>query len=97
MHDFARVHDLATVYLADALVPQANPENRFFPGQRLDRGHGLYRIYLEGADLLKSVSDSDVEQSQGGIGTTPRVFTGGRYFGGRVIRLGVSGTFGSRI
>ena len=60
---------------------------------RLDRDEGLYRFYLEGADLLKGASDSDVEQSRGGLGPTPKIFTGGRFYGGRIIRFGISGTF----
>ncbi len=59
----------------------------------LETGIGHYRLYLEGADLAKGSSDPDVEKSFGGLGPTPLYYSGGTYLGGRIIRVGVSGTF----
>ncbi len=54
---------------------------------------GRYRIFFEGADLLKGTSSRDRERSIGGIDNTPRYFVGADYFGGRSLRLGFAATF----
>ena len=38
MHHRRRSHDLTTEHLADALVAEADAENRPFPGEALDHG-----------------------------------------------------------
>lgn len=54
---------------------------------------GMWRIWIEGSDLLKDAGDPDVENSIGGVGSTPKFFTGGNYFGGRTVSVGLSATF----
>ena len=52
-----------------------------------------FRVWFEASDLLKGNRSPDVLRSLGGTGPTPRIYTGGNFFGGRVFRLGVSTTF----
>ena len=52
-----------------------------------------WRFYVEGADLLKGNRDPDVEVSIGGEHSVPRIYTRGSFLGGRVVRVGLSGTF----
>ena len=52
-----------------------------------------WRIFAEATDLLKGASDSDVEQTTGGVGPTPKVLTTANYFGGRRFTLGLLATF----
>jgi len=52
-----------------------------------------YRIYFEGADLLKGVADSSVRSGQGGVNGTPRYITGQTFLGGRSFKVGVNATF----
>ena len=51
------------------------------------------RIWVEGSDLLKGTSDPDVVSSVGGTGPTPKIFTGGNFFGGRAFSIGLGLTF----
>ena len=60
---------------------------------RFERVGGNWRVYFEGSDLLKGADDPDVEQSRGGIGQTPKLYTGGTFFGGRAFRAGLAVTF----
>ncbi len=53
------------------------------------------RFFLRGNDLLKSKEDPALETSVGGERALPRYFTGGTYFGGRSIFVGVSVAGGS--
>ena len=57
------------------------------------RSNRNWRVFISGSDLLKGTDDPDVETSIGGTGSTPKVFTGGNYLGGRTIAVGVSSTF----
>ena len=59
---------------------------------RFDLGLGNFRLYFEGADLLKGTDDPDVLSSRGGIGDAPKAYGNGRFFGGRQFRLGFSAT-----
>ena len=52
-----------------------------------------WRIFAEATDLLKGASDSDVEQTIGGVGPTPKVLRTANYFGGRRFTLGLLTTF----
>ena len=54
---------------------------------------GDIRIFVEASDLLKGANDPDIETAIGGDGSEPTYYTGGRFFGGRTFRLGVSSTF----
>ena len=60
---------------------------------QFDRFGSNFRVWLEGSDLLKGKGDADVETSLGGTGATPKFYTGGNYFGGRVLRIGAGFTF----
>ena len=67
----------------------ARVEYRFTPS-----GYGTYRVFLEGTDLLSSTNDPALETTQGeDDGVTLKYFTGGQYFGGRQLRIGVIGQF----
>ena len=59
---------------------------------RLDAGRGEYQFYLEGADLLRGTDDADVERFVGGAGITPRYSSGGTFYGGRSVRIGLAAT-----
>ena len=60
---------------------------------RFERYNTDWRVWLAGSDLLKGADDPDVQSSIGGVGSTPKYFTGGNYFGGRVITLGLGVSF----
>ena len=51
------------------------------------------RVSFEALNLLKDRADASVEESVGGVGSTPKYYTGGRFFGGRSFALGLSATF----
>jgi hypothetical protein len=51
------------------------------------------RAYFEGSDLLKGPHEPDFEESVGGAGITPKTYINANYIGGRVLRLGLIGTF----
>ena len=59
---------------------------------RFDLGPGNFRLYFEGADLLKGTDDPAVLSSRGGVGAAPTAVESGTYFGGREFRLGFSAT-----
>lgn len=63
---------------------------------------GVYSFSLAGADLrlsvealnlLKSRSDANTESSIGGVGGSPKYYTGGYFLGGRSFAVGLSATF----
>ena len=60
---------------------------------RFEVGSGDYSVYFEALDLLKGSKDPDVERSFGGVGTTPKYYSDGNFFGGRVFNLGFRATF----
>lgn len=51
------------------------------------------RIFFEGHDLLRNGSEPYIETSIGGENGVAKYFTGGRYFGGRMLTIGASWTF----
>jgi TonB-dependent receptor len=54
---------------------------------------GKLRLYVEGEDLLKGTSSPDLLGSVGGVGDTPRFYSGATYLGGRRVKAGVAVTF----
>lgn len=58
-----------------------------------EAGAGQYRVFFEGVDLLKSSRTPDLQNSVGGVGSTPRYYTGASFIGGRTLRLGLSASF----
>ena len=61
---------------------------------RFDLGPSKARFYVEGSDLLRSVSDSALASTIGADdGVTPKYYVGGTYYGGREIRVGLSASF----
>lgn len=53
----------------------------------------IIRLYLRGEDLLSGSDDAFLQTSIGGEGGVPTYYTGGTYFGGRAVFLGMSTTF----
>lgn len=51
------------------------------------------RITFEGTDLARGASTPSVQTFRGGQGETPKYYFGGRWFGGRKLKLGVSVNF----
>ena len=51
------------------------------------------RLYLRGTDLLRDEKEPYLETSIGGEDGVPKYFTGGTYFGGRSIFVGVTAVF----
>ncbi len=69
----------------------ARIEYRFAPR---GGGYGRYRIFFEGADLLRGTDDPGLELTRGeDDGVTPKYFTSERYFGGRQLRIGLIAQF----
>ena len=58
-----------------------------------DTDFGNYRTFVEATDLLRNSKDAGVQSSVGGENGTPRFYTGGSFFGGRAVTIGVVGTF----
>ena len=58
-----------------------------------DLSVGSWRLYFEGTNLLKGSDDPSFEGSKGGQGPTPKLNRSASYFGGRVFRIGVVGSF----
>ena len=57
-------------------------------------GAGNYRVFFEGADLLRGPEDPGSQTTRGrDDGVTSKYFADGRYFGGRQLRLGFITTF----
>jgi len=54
---------------------------------------GKLRVYLEGQDLLKGTSSPDLLSSVGGVGETPRFYSGATYLGGRRVKAGIALNF----
>ena len=54
---------------------------------------GKLRLYVEGEDLLKGTDSPDLLGSVGGLGDTPRFYSGATYLGGRRVKAGVAVTF----
>ncbi len=52
-----------------------------------------YRVYIEGADLLKGTGSPGVTRSFGGVNGAPKYLNGGTYLGGRSVKVGVTATF----
>ncbi len=53
----------------------------------------LYRVYFEGADLLKGSGDPSVSSSRGGNNGMPQYITNSSYLGGRSFKLGLTAAF----
>ena len=58
-----------------------------------DRLGGTWRAYFEGSALLDSNEDPGIAKSFGGDRGTPKINREATYFGGRVFRIGVVGSF----
>ena len=56
-------------------------------------GSGEALVYIEGADLLRGVTDTSLEVTQGGSNGVPRYYSGATYLGGREFRIGMSAKF----
>ncbi|PHR59915.1 MAG: hypothetical protein COA43_08075 [Robiginitomaculum sp.] len=66
----------------------------FRASYQFDKGPGQYRVYIEGTDLTRGPEDAALQSTIGADdGITGKYFTGGTYYGGRQLRVGVSGTF----
>ena len=52
-----------------------------------------FRVFLEGADLLNSTDEPDLQTSVGGKNDSEGFVIGEQYLGGRVLRIGVIGSF----
>ena len=60
---------------------------------RIERFGGLTQIYFNASDLLKGAEDSDIGTFLGGKGDVPKIYTGGRYLGGRNFSVGLRTSF----
>lgn len=58
-----------------------------------DVGAADYRIYVEASDIMNGTSSPDIEQTFGGVGSTPKYYSRATYLGGRVFKMGLTATF----
>jgi len=60
---------------------------------RFEAAGANFRLYLEGADLLKGRKDADVDRSVGGTRGVPKFYTEGYFRGGRSFTAGIAASF----
>lgn len=60
---------------------------------RFEAAGGHYRIYFDGANLLKGPGDPSLQTAFGGDGVLDKYYLSGNYHGGRSFKLGIKATF----